>query len=148
MDRSVNNFVKFYHDFGRKPHINEEEDKKPVPKRASGFSILKRETTRGSDFEQKRKKQDRFFPGNPALLLGSVSVTATEQESGAESAVCKRRRMPDGWRYPAVCCSENARQDPVANGGAQLKIMDMHSALENGQEQTVATASSIKQPQR
>ncbi|MFQ7767036.1 MAG: hypothetical protein ACLRIL_01365 [Fusicatenibacter saccharivorans] len=71
---------------------NEEEaDKKPVPKERPAFPFLKRKTQGGSDFEQKKKKQDRFFLGILLLFLGRCVRDCDRAGERAESAVLQRR---------------------------------------------------------
>ncbi len=124
MDRSVNNFVKFYHDFTGNLINEEEADKKPVPKERPAFRFLKRKTQGGSDFEQKKKKQDRFFPGNPASVFGKCVRDCDRAGERAESAVCNGG-MPDGWRYRP--CAVRKTRDRSYGNGEHNENHDMHS---------------------
>ena len=120
---------------------NEEEaDKKPVPKERPAFPFLKRKNTRGSlILNRKRRNKTGFFLGILLLFLGSVSVTATEQESEPNQLFATAACLMDGDTGRVLFGKRET--DPMAMAST-TKIMTCILALENGQEQTVATASA------
>lgn len=120
---------------------NEEEaDKKPVPKERPAFPFLKRKKHKGDlILNRKRRNKTGFFLGILLLFLGSVSVTATEQESEPNQLFATAACLMDGDTGRVLFGKRET--DPMAMAST-TKIMTCILALENGQEQTVATASA------
>ena len=88
---------------------------------------------------RKRRNKTGFFLGILLLFLGSVSVTATEQESEPNQLFATAACMMDGDTGRVLFGKRET--DPMAMAST-TKIMTCILALENGQEQTVATASA------
>ena len=88
---------------------------------------------------RKRRNKTGFFLGILLLFLGSVSVTATEQESEPNQLFATAACLMDG-DTGRVLFGKRAT-DPLAMGRTP-KIMTCILALENGGEQAVATASA------
>ena len=120
---------------------NEEEaDKKPVPKERPAFPFLNEKKHKGDlILNRKRRNKTGFFLGILLLFLGSVSVTATEQESEPNQLFATAACLMDGDTGRVLFGKRET--DPMAMAST-TKIMTCILALENGQEQTVATASA------
>lgn len=88
---------------------------------------------------RKRRNKTGFFLGILLLFLGSVSVTATEQESEPNQLFATAVCLMDGDTGRVLFGKRET--DPMAMAST-TKIMTCILALENGQEQTVATASA------
>ena len=88
---------------------------------------------------RKRRNKTGFFLGILLLFLGSVSVTATEQESEPNQLFATAACLMDGDTGRVLFGKRET--DPMAMAST-TKIMTCILALENGQEQTVATASA------
>ena len=88
---------------------------------------------------RKRRNKTGFFLGILLLFLGSVSVTATEQESEPNQLVATAACLMDGETGRVLFGKRET--DPMAMAST-TKIMTCILALENGQEQTFATASA------
>lgn len=88
---------------------------------------------------RKRRNKTGFFLGILLLFLGSVSVTATEQESEPNQLLATAACLMDGDTGRVLFGKRET--DPMAMAST-TKIMTCILALENGQEQTVATASA------
>lgn len=88
---------------------------------------------------RKRRNKTGFFLGILLLFLGSVSVTATEQESEPNQLFVTAACLMDGDTGRVLFGKRET--DPMAMAST-TKIMTCILALENGQEQTVATASA------
>lgn len=88
---------------------------------------------------RKRRNKTGFFLGILLLFLGSVSVTATEQESEPNQLFATVACLMDGDTGRVLFGKRET--DPMAMAST-TKIMTCILALENGQEQTVATASA------
>lgn len=88
---------------------------------------------------RKRRNKTGFFLGILLLFLGSVSVTATEQESEPNQLFTTAACLMDGDTGRVLFGKRET--DPMAMAST-TKIMTCILALENGQEQTVATASA------
>lgn len=88
---------------------------------------------------RKRRNKTGFFLGILLLFLGSVSVTATEQESEPNQLFATAACLMDGDTSRVLFGKRET--DPMAMAST-TKIMTCILALENGQEQTVATASA------
>lgn len=88
---------------------------------------------------RKRRNKTGFFLGILLLFLGSVSVTATEQESEPKQLFATAACLMDGDTGRVLFGKRET--DPMAMAST-TKIMTCILALENGQEQTVATASA------
>lgn len=88
---------------------------------------------------RKRRNKTGFFLGILLLFLGSVSVTATEQESEPNQLFATAACLMDGDTDRVLFGKRET--DPMAMAST-TKIMTCILALENGQEQTVATASA------
>lgn len=88
---------------------------------------------------RKRRNKTGFFLGILLLFLGSVSVTATEQESEPNHLFATAACLMDGDTGRVLFGKRET--DPMAMAST-TKIMTCILALENGQEQTVATASA------
>ena len=88
---------------------------------------------------RKRRNKTGFFLGILLLFLGSVSVTATEQESEPIQLFATAACLMDGDTGRVLFGKRET--DPMAMAST-TKIMTCILALENGQEQTVATASA------
>ena len=88
---------------------------------------------------RKRRNKTGFFLGILLLFLGSVSVTATEQESEPNQLFAMAACLMDGDTGRVLFGKRET--DPMAMAST-TKIMTCILALENGQEQTVATASA------
>ncbi len=88
---------------------------------------------------RKRRNKTGFFLGILLLFLGSVSVTATEQESEPNHQFATAASLMDGDTGRVLFGKRET--DPMAMAST-TKIMTCILALENGQEQTVATASA------
>ena len=88
---------------------------------------------------RKRRNKTGFFLGILLLFLGSVSVTATEQESEPTQLFATAACLMDGDTGRVLFGKRET--DPMAMAST-TKIMTCILALENGQEQTVATASA------
>ena len=117
---------------------------KTGPKSVTGFSILKiylQEKQQKEDWILNRKRRNKtgFFLGILLLFLGSVSVTATEQESEPNQLFATAACLMDGDTGRVLFGKRET--DPMAMAST-TKIMTCILALENGQEQTVATASA------
>ena len=113
---------------------------KAGPKRASGFSVFKEKKHKGDlILNRKRRNKTGFFLGILLLFLGSVSVTATEQESEPNQLFATAACLMDGDTGRVLFGKRET--DPMAMAST-TKIMTCILALENGQEQTVATASA------
>ena len=85
---------------------------------------------------RKRRNKTGFFLGILLLFLGSVSVTATEQESEPNQLFAC---LMDGDTGRVLFGKRETDSMAMAS---TTKIMTCILALENGQEQTVATASA------
>ena len=88
---------------------------------------------------RKRRNKTGFFLGILLLFLGSVSVTATAQESEPNQLFATAACLMDGDTGRVLFGKRET--DPMAMAST-TKIMTCILALENGQEQTVATASA------
>lgn len=88
---------------------------------------------------RKRRNKTGFFLGILLLFLGSVSVTATEQESEPNQLFATAACLMDGDTGRVLFGKRET--DPMAMAST-TKIMTCILALENRQEQTVATASA------
>ena len=88
---------------------------------------------------RKGRNKTGFFLGILLLFLGSVSVTATEQESEPNQLFATAACLMDGDTGRVLFGKRET--DPMAMAST-TKIMTCILALENGQEQTVATASA------
>ena len=88
---------------------------------------------------RKRRNKTGFFLGILLLFLGSVSVPATEQESEPNQLFATAACLMDGDTGRVLFGKRET--DPMAMAST-TKIMTCILALENGQEQTVATASA------
>lgn len=88
---------------------------------------------------RKRRNKTGFFLGILLLFLGSVSVTATEQESEPNQLFATAACLMDGDTGRVLFGKRET--DPMAMAST-TKIMTCILALENGQEQTVVTASA------
>lgn len=88
---------------------------------------------------RKRRNKTGFFLGILLLFLGSVSVTATEQESEPNHLFATAACLMDGDTGRVLFGKRET--DPMAMAST-TKIMTCILALENGQEQMVATASA------
>lgn len=88
---------------------------------------------------RKRRNKTGFFLGILLLFLGSVSVTATEQESEPNQLFATAACLMDGDTGRVLFGKRET--DPMAMAST-TKIMTCILALENGQEQAVATASA------
>lgn len=88
---------------------------------------------------RKRRNKTGFFLGILLLFLGSVSVTATEQGSEPNQLFATAACLMDGDTGRVLFGKRET--DPMAMAST-TKIMTCILALENGQEQTVATASA------
>lgn len=88
---------------------------------------------------RKRRNKTGFFLGILLLFLGSVSVTETEQESEPNQLFATAACLMDGDTGRVLFGKRET--DPMAMAST-TKIMTCILALENGQEQTVATASA------
>lgn len=88
---------------------------------------------------RKRRNKTGFFLGILLLFLGSVSVIATEQESEPNQLFATAACLMDGDTGRVLFGKRET--DPMAMAST-TKIMTCILALENGQEQTVATASA------
>lgn len=88
---------------------------------------------------RKRRNKTGFFLGILLLFLGSVSVTATEQESEPNQLFATAACLMDGDTGRVLFGKRET--DPMAMAST-TKIMTCILALENGQEQAVATAST------
>ena len=88
---------------------------------------------------RKRRNKTGFFLGILLLFLGSVSVTATEQESEPNQLFATAACLMAGDTGRVLF--GKLETDPMAMAST-TKIMTCILALENGQEQTVATASA------
>ena len=88
---------------------------------------------------RKRRNKTGFFLGILLLFLGSVSVTSTEQESEPNQLFATAACLMDGDTGRVLFGKRET--DPMAMAST-TKIMTCILALENGQEQTVATASA------
>ena len=88
---------------------------------------------------RKRRNKTGFFLGILLLFLGSVSVTATEKESEPNQLFATAACLMDGDTGRVLFGKRET--DPMAMAST-TKIMTCILALENGQEQTVATASA------
>ena len=117
---------------------------KTGPKSVTGFSILKiylQEKQQKEDWILNRKRRNKtgFFLGILLLFLGSVSVTATEQESEPNQLFATAACLMDGDTGRVLFGKRETDSMAMAS---TTKIMTCILALENGQEQTVATASA------
>ena len=117
---------------------------KTGPKSVTGFSILKiylQEKQQKEDWILNRKRRNKtgFFLGILLLFLGSVSVTATEQESEPNQLFATAACLMDGDTGRVLFGKRET--DPMAMAST-TKIMTCILALENGGEQAVATASA------
>ena len=124
--------------------MKKKQTKMPVPKERPAFPFLKRKNHKGDlILNRKMKKQDRFFSHGeiPASVFfgESVSVTATEQESEPNQLFATAACLMDGDTGRVLFGKRET--DPMAMAST-TKIMTCILALENGQEQTVATASA------
>lgn len=88
---------------------------------------------------RKRRNKTGFFLGILLLFLGSVSVTATEQESEPNQLFATAACLMDGDTGRVLFGKRETDSMAMAS---TTKIMTCILALENGQEQTVATASA------
>ena len=87
-----------------------------------------------------RKRRNKTgFSWDPASVFGKCVRDCDRAGERAESAVCNGG-MPDGWRYRP--CAVRKTRDRSYGNGEHNEIMTCILALENGQEQTVATASA------
>ena len=104
------------------------------------FLNLRKKTAGDSDLNRKRRNKTGFFLGILSSdFLGSVSVTATEQESEPNQLFATAACLMDGDTGRVLFGKRET--DPMAMAST-TKIMTCILALENGQEQTVATASA------
>lgn len=104
------------------------------------LSIFKEKKHKGDlILNRKRRNKTGFFLGILLLFLGSVSVTATEQESEPNQLFATAACLMDGDTGRVLFGKRET--DPMAMAST-TKIMTCILALENGQEQTVATASA------
>ena len=118
----------------------EKKQTKSRSQRASGFSVFQEKRHKGAlILNRKRRNKTGFFLGILLLFLGSVSVTATEQESEPNQLFATAACLMDGDTGRVLFGKRET--DPMAMAST-TKIMTCILALENGQEQTVATASA------
>ena len=117
---------------------------KTGPKSVTGFSILKiylQEKQQKEDWILNRKRRNRagFFLGILLLLFGSMPAAAARQESEPNQLFATAACLMDGDTGRVLFGKRET--DPMAMAST-TKIMTCILALENGQEQTVATASA------
>jgi D-alanyl-D-alanine carboxypeptidase (penicillin-binding protein 5/6) len=117
---------------------------KTGPKSVTGFSILKiylQEKQQKEDWILNRKRRNRagFFLGILLLLFGSMPAAAARQESEPNQLFATAACLTDGDTGRVLFGKRET--DPMAMAST-TKIMTCILALENGQEQTVATASA------
>ena len=117
---------------------------KTGPKSVTGFSILKiylKEKTTKGDWSLTRKRRNRagFFLGILLLLFGSLPAAAAGQESEPNQLFATAACLMDGDTGRVLFGKRGT--DPMAMAST-TKIMTCILALENGEEETVATASA------
>ncbi len=123
---------------------NEDEaDKNRPQKRDRLFcfkDLFERKTTKG-DWSLTRKRRNRagFFLGILLLLFGSLPAAAAEQESEPNQLFATAACLMDGDTGRVLFGKRGT--DPMAMAST-TKIMTCILALENGEEETVATASA------
>lgn len=117
---------------------------KTGPKSVTGFSILKiylQEKQQKEDWILNRKRRNRagFFLGILLLLFGSMPAAAARQESEPNQLFATAACLMDGDTGRVLFGKRET--DPMAMAST-TKIMTCIVALENGEEQTVSTASA------
>lgn len=123
---------------------NEDEaDKNRPQKRDRIFhfkDLFERRTTKG-DWSLTRKRRNRagFFLGILLLIFGSLPAAAAEQESEPNQLFATAACLMDGDTGRVLFGKRGT--DPMAMAST-TKIMTCILALENGEEETVATASA------
>ena len=117
---------------------------KTGPKSVTGFSILKiylQEKQQKEDWILNRERRNRagFFLGILLLLFGSMPAAAARQESEPNQLFATAACLMDGDTGRVLFGKRET--DPMAMAST-TKIMTCILALENGEEETVATASA------
>ena len=123
---------------------NEDEADKNRPQKHDRLfrfkDLFERKTTKG-DWSLTRKRRNRagFFLGILLLLFGSLPAAAAEQESEPNQLFATAACLMDGDTGRVLFGKRGT--DPMAMAST-TKIMTCILALENGEEETVATASA------
>lgn len=123
---------------------NEDEADKNRPQKHDRLfrfkDLFERKTTKG-DWSLTRKRRNRagFFLGILLLLFGSLPAAAAEQESEPNQLFATAACLMDGDTGRVLFGKRET--DPMAMAST-TKIMTCILALENGEEETVATASA------